>query len=86
MSETYSQLKEHKRKKRFNNVQGSRNLLISNGIKFDSYNDNYHLVIHSTSGLIDFWPSTGKFKQRKGNNKISGRGIFNLLKLLGVES
>lgn len=70
-------LREASRAKKKRNQCQSDMILQSHDIQFESHNDGLHLVV---SGSFDFWPSTGKFIDRKTGK--SGRGIFNLLKRL----
>jgi hypothetical protein len=93
MSATFRAMKEHSKEKRRSNLKSSTELLTERGVKFDVYNNGVHLVIRSESRAWDFWPSTGKWRERpsgakKGSfplsapSKVSGRGVFNLLKQL----
>lgn len=67
------------RKKRQNNHESALKLLKENNIEFESKNNGLHLIIHGRNCRIDFWPTTGKYITKDGN---SGRGVFNLIKLL----
>ena len=60
--------------KRRSNREKSRQILLSKGIGFDEKNHGAHLIVN---GNIDFWPGTGKWRDRTGGN---GRGVFNLIK------
>ena len=53
-------------------------ILIKNGVDFEVRNNGVHLIVTGKEGLIDYWPSTGKFIVRGGE---TGRGIRNLLTL-----
>lgn len=66
-----------KYEKRGRNLAWSTNHLIEQGIEFQSFNNGIHLRVKRPAGLIDFWPSTGKFKRPNGTY---GRGIKNMLK------
>lgn len=51
------------------------------GIDFVSKNDGYHLIITTSKGKINFYPSTGRF-----NGVTEGQGVQILLKrLIGIE-
>ncbi|MNN70290.1 hypothetical protein D3C81_1861330 [compost metagenome] len=52
------------------------------GISFVSNNDGAHLIVMHAGKTVDFWPGTGKFIPRGAGRP--GRGVFNLLKHLGV--
>ena len=51
-------------------------------ISFVSKNNGAHLVICHFDLMIDFWPATGRWIVRKSPKE--GRGVFKLLKYLGV--
>lgn len=79
ISEIFAGHRKHGQDKRANNRLSSTEILIERGINFESKNGGIHLVVHYASGVIDFWPSTGKFIFR--DKKLTeGRGVFNLLK------
>jgi hypothetical protein len=80
MGEMFNEWREDKKKKKASNLEFSTNELIKRGVSFESKNGGVHLVIESLDGLIDFWPSTGKFKVRASNEYK--RGLRNLLKHL----
>jgi hypothetical protein len=97
MAEDFRVLKQFAREKRRENRKSSTELLRERGITFDVYNNGIHLVIRSGSRAWDFWPSTGKWRERRNHfspgtfplnstSKVSGRGVFNLLKQLEEES
>jgi len=71
---------DQKKAKKVSNKEQSTQLLIDRGVNFTSHGGGIHLKVHSDHiGIIDFWPSTGKFKTKQGKQ---GRGVFKLLKLL----
>lgn len=78
MGEVFNEWNKVKKEKKRSNKEYSTELLKNKGVKYESRNAGVHLIIHTEDGLIDFWPSTGKFITRKG---VSGRGVKNLLKL-----
>lgn len=77
---TFKLFKEAKKEKKESNKEWSTNYLAEQGIAFQSKNDGLHLVVDSSKGKVDFWPSTGLFIRRC--DKKEGRGIRRLLKLL----
>lgn len=77
INEDFAALKEHSKLKKKRNLEFSTNLLFESGITFESKNNGVHLIITSDIGLIDFWPSTGKFKVRSRTKY--GRGVKNLI-------
>lgn len=78
LAELYDEYAEERKAKKKKNICQSTATLEREGIKFESKNNGVHLIVTGTGGLIDFWPSTGKFIVREG---YTGRGVFNLLKL-----
>ena len=80
MSELGDDFKEWnkiKKAKKQENQKSSTQILISEGIEFESRNYGNHLIVQGFDCVIDFWPSTGKFMARGGR---AGRGVRNLLK------
>lgn len=79
VGEAFKDMKGYVKQKRKSNTVSSTDILKDKGIEFTSNNGGSHLIIKGKDGLIDFWPSTGKFIARNGKR---GRGVFKLLKLL----
>lgn len=75
MREDFRAYDRYSRMKKQANKQFSTNLLIEQGIIFESKNDGLHLVIRTRKGNINFFPSTGLY-----NGAVKGRGVYNLLK------
>jgi hypothetical protein len=72
--------------KRADNRASSTDLLVERGVPFASHNLGAHLVV---AGKWDFWPGTGKWRERKGiaGRKLrEGRGVFNLLDIVAKEA
>ena len=80
MGELFSAWKELKKEKKNLNKTQSKQILIDHSIPFDEKNSGLHLVLHSCRGVIDFWPSTGKWIHR--HSGIPRRGVFRLLAFL----
>lgn len=76
-SEDWIKYKRERKKKRHQNKEYSTNLLIREKIDFESFKEGDHLVITHNNKVIDFWPSTGKFIDRK--TKKHRRGVKVLL-------
>lgn len=75
--------KEQARQKKIRNKEWSTNKLKQLEIPFSSHSNGVHLKIEYNGFLIDFWPSTGKFIDKKtGKHR---RGIHNLLNLLRMK-
>ena len=79
MGDYYNDLKEASKQKKIENLSSSLQLLEDNNIRFQKFS-NTHIRI----GDYDFWPSTGLFRNIKTNK--SGRGVFNLMRRLGVSN
>ncbi len=72
IGEIFSEMREIGKERRRHNLSSSIQILKERGIEFITLSD-----IHLRIGDYDFWPSTGKFWNRKTNKY--GRGVFNLL-------
>ena len=69
--------------RRADNRESSAEILADRGIQFERKNMGAHLIVTHGGKVVDFWPGTGKFIPRGFGRP--GRGVFNLLKLIGVE-
>lgn len=65
--------KEERRIKKLNNKSWSLNHLLELGIGYKKLSQWHYRI-----GDYDFWPTTGKYLNRKTNDK--GRGVLNLIK------
>lgn len=55
-------------------------------IQFYSKNNGEHLILNGVEGVIDFWPSTGRWVDRKTKrNGYDARGLFSFMGLGGFE-
>ncbi len=82
MGEMFKEWKEAKKEKKLSNLGFSTNKLEELGVSFEKKNGGVHLVITHNDKIVDFWPSTGKFKFR--NKKKYCRGLKKLIKELGL--
>jgi len=80
MGDDFRALRQHQKDKRAKNTKSSTEILAENRIGFESKNFGSHLIVTGSKGKIDFWPSTGKWRDR--NNQWQGRGVIGLLKRL----
>lgn len=79
-------MKDQSVERRASNRENSADILRKHGVSFEVRNDGAHLLVkHPTKrGVVfDFWPGTGKFHEHRTND-YSQRGVFRLLKRLGV--
>ena len=83
MGEMFNEMRAASKEKRASNREASAQILRSHGIDFETKNIDAHLIVHHGTFCVDFWPGTGKWKDRKGKY---GRGVFQLLKYLGVKA
>lgn len=77
MGDVYRDWNHAKKIKKESNLKASIDILEKCNVPYQKLTD-YHLRI----GDFDYWPSTGCFINRI--HKIKNRGVFRLLKLLGV--
>lgn len=69
---------QESKERRAKNRVSSAEILKSHNIEFESKNGGAHLVIRLPDRVIDFWPGTGTFIDRKHNR--NDRGVFSLIK------
>lgn len=69
--------------RRADNRASSVKVLEAHGVDHEIKNDGVHIIVSHGGMTVDFWPGTGKFIPRGAGRP--GRGVFNLLRLLGVE-
>lgn len=83
-AEIFPDMKAESQQRRANNRQRSCSMLRFLGVDFEVKNDGAHLIVRHEGKTVDFWPGTGKYIPRAPGSK-HGRGVFNMLKLLGVD-
>lgn len=76
MGELFNAWRDHRKVKRLSNLVWSTQRLRDLGILFESKNGGIHLIV---CGHIDYWPSTGKWIDRKDPRKQT-RGIDALIR------
>lgn len=81
-SESWRVYNKYKQNKKWANLESSTKILEEAGVDYTSHNMGIHLVVRFGTTIVDFWPSTGKWMPRKSGR--TGRGVFNLLRYLGV--
>lgn len=65
------------RERRAHNRESSAALLSAMGIAFEAKNEGAHLIVRHAGRTIDFWPGTGKWKDRR--EVRDQRGVRKLL-------
>ena len=83
MVETFRAWDKAKKEKRLKNLEISTSRLKELGVSFEKKNGGVHLIVSHNNYVVDFWPSTGKFKFRNKSNY--GRGLLSLIKQLGIK-
>lgn len=63
-------------------IETAKRVLPLIGIPYKSFNNDLHFVIDYKGKIVDYWPTTGLWRERNGNT--SQRGFKNLLRYLGV--
>lgn len=76
-------LRHARQEKRAANRESSTARLVAAGIRFTSHNGGSHLIITHDGKTVNFWPGTGNWSCKSG---IKGRGIFKLIRHLGIYS
>ena len=79
MGEMYSDWKKHGQARRANNRASSPNMLDDAGVKYESKNGGFHLIVIAPECKIDFWPGTGRWNARNG---VYGFGVKKLIKYI----
>ena len=77
--EIWGEIKKERQEKKWQNEKKSLDILREKGIEFEVLSEE---SAHYRVGQFDFWPTTGKFYNQR--TAEGGRGVFNLLKRLGV--
>lgn len=81
-------MKQASQERRAGNRESSPQVLRDHGVAFETKNDGAHLVVRHAGKVADLWPGTGKYRVRRpgGKGEQYRRGVFNLLRDLGVQS
>lgn len=87
LSEMWRGHRAESQSRRARNRLSSAQILRDHHVSFTEHNRGAHLVVthtvNSKQATVDFWPGTGKWMIR--NSTIGGRGVYVMLKMLGVE-
>lgn len=83
MGELFNAARAEGKMRRASNRESTPALLRQNGVDFETKNGGAHLIVRHAGKVADIWPGTGKYQVR-GTGRYR-RGVFNLLRELGVE-
>lgn len=83
MADDFNAMRQESQDRRARNRQSSTQILEHYRVRFSIRNGGAHLIVEHNDSKVDFWPGTGKWIPR--DYDINGRGVFSLLKYLGVE-
>lgn len=72
-------LRDANRDERAKRREAAPRVLAQHDVGFRSYNDGVHLYVRSR---VDFYPGTERWRDRETGQR--GRGVFSLLRHLGV--
>lgn len=82
LGEIFDGMREASRQKKRSNLESSTQILRDHGVLFESKNADIHLIVKHGGKVVDYWPSTGLWIDRK--SKHERRGVFPLLRFIGV--
>lgn len=80
LGEMFKFMDELKKERRASNTEKSTSILIEKAINFESKNGGAHLIVKHGGKVIDYWPSTGLWVDRKTMKRKGG--VFQLIKYL----
>lgn len=92
-TEVYRALREWKKTEKQASLKSGREALEAAGVAFQVKNAGYHYVVSHEGRTVDYWPSTGRWRERVTgepgnfqtlNSKRHGKGHETLLKSLGI--
>lgn len=82
IAESFRAMREYSQQKRASNREHSARMLTESQVPYESRNGGAHLIVSFGVVVVDFWPGTGKWIDRAGNQ---GRGVMNLLQHIGAK-
>ena len=83
MGDVFNAMRKAGRERRASNRETSPEVLRDHGVAFEVKNGGAHLIVRHGDRVADLWPGTGKYQVR-GTGHYR-RGVFNMLRDLGVE-
>lgn len=84
MAEDFKAHREAWQAKRKHNREASIDVLRQHGVTFETKHGYAHLIVEHHGSVVYFWPGTGRFIFRGAGGR-NGRGVFALLKDLGIQ-
>lgn len=85
IGEMFEGFAEASKLRRASNRENSASILSDHRVHFVSKNDGAHLIVKNNGKVVDFWPGTGLWIDRSNQSK-KARGVFPLLKHLGIKA
>jgi hypothetical protein len=91
MGDIFNAAREAGKERRASNRETSPEVLRQHGVEFEAKNGGAHLVVKHAGKVADFWPGTGLYGVRgkrlsnKPHSSPYKRGVFNLLRDLGIQ-
>ena len=77
IGDTFKAYREIQKKERQDRAEHAMKTLSEEGVPYEIFSrTNYHMRV---GGLIDYWPTTGRWKVN--NSRVKGFGLRNMLKL-----
>lgn len=83
LAQLYTSWKDEKKLRKQANLERNKGLLVKYGVKFEEKNNGLHLILTTNQGMIDFWPSTGKWVHR--DSIVTRSGVYRLLGFIGIK-
>ncbi len=83
MGDDFNAMHKESQERREFNRQSSAQILEHHRVQYAVRNGGAHLIVNHGDTTVDFWPGTGKWIARDFD--VNGRGVFPLLKYLGVK-
>jgi len=84
MADDFNAMRQDSQQRRAFNRESSKQILEHHLVQYQNRNGGAHLIVSHNDRVVDFWPGTGKWMARDFD--VSGRGVFPLLKYLGVKA
>ena len=84
LGDMFSANRSESQARRAANRSSSLEIIRRNNIKHSVHNGGAHIVVEAEACVADLWPGTGKWITRSSPS-VSGRGVFDLLRHLGVK-